>query len=439
MSRPGELPAALPLNSLSLSLSPSLSVPSVSPALNSVVLPILNSPSVAVQSPSSLSVAVKPSPSISDDVRREAAKSVSDWRAARSAAIPETSAQTESVRLDALFDGSLPTSNEVLDRARILGLNDSVLAQTLSDSRSQEDAAARLSALGVLGRKEAALAGPEEAVFRFLLTRVWRKTAPSIPAAAAVDKSFAIPALKVERDGITYYVHAVAHGQAGAPRRGALLSMVRSLHAASREVYSEQNLPAYYGYRAGFETLDHAGGATPKIVAAAPGYDDATLFLKRALDWAVSPGSALAALAWVVAFPASPWGWILLPLLAALAAYTLTGGLPYMAWKRRRLAAGARAEGLEDIAEQYADEAKHFFVSKPDLGILRGMELPQPLGATDDRLSFRSRAIADAVAKDAAAKGTATVHLVVGHLHAHEVAARLKAGPNSPVPGSQFS
>lgn len=431
-----------------LSLSPILSAPAISPTPNSVVLPNLHSQSVAVQSPLAVPASAPsriPAASKADDLRREAAKSVSDWKSSRSV---ETSvaavnpALPDITRLDALFDGSLPTSNEILTRAKSLGLHDSVLAQAISDSRTQEEAAKRLSSLGVLGRKESALAaGADEAVFRFLLTRVWRKTAPSVPATAAVNKSFSVPALKVERNGITYFVHAVAHGQGGAPRRAAVLALVRELAAEGRSLYSEQNLPAYYGFKSGRETLDHAVSAdgSLKIVPAAPGYDPLTLRVKRAIERLVSPGSALGTLAWVIVSPASVLAWILLALLAGLAAYTMTGGLPYMAWKRRRLAAGARAEGLIDIAEQYADEAKNFFTSKPDLETLRGMELPQPLGATDDILSFRSRAIADAVANNAAASGTATVHLLVGHLHAHEVAARLASGPTAPVPGSHIS
>ena len=78
-------------------------------------------------------------------------------------------------------------------------------------------------------------------------------------------------------------------------------------------------------------------------------------------------------------------------------------------------------------------------MAKPDLEVLRGLELPQPLGATADALSVRSRAIADAVAASAAASGARTAHVVVGHLHAHEVAARLASGPRTPVPGSQIS
>ena len=94
-----------------------------------------------------------------------------------------------------------------------------------------------------------------------------------------------MPALKVERAGVTYFVHAVAHGQGGAPRRSAVLSLVRALAAEGRALYSEQNLPAYYGFKAGSETLDHAVAAdgTVKVVPAAPGYDSLMLGAKRAL------------------------------------------------------------------------------------------------------------------------------------------------------------
>jgi len=443
MARLNESSTPLPL--MSLSLSPSLS-PAVSPTPNSVVLPALTRPSVsvAVQHPSalplSLSASVTPAPSKADDIRSEAARTVAEWKSAREAA-PSVPAETPAVQLDALFDGSFPTSREVLTRASSRGVPEAVLAQALADSSSPSDAASRLSALGVLGSKEYSLAARNEPEFRFLLTRLWRKTSTAIPAPFAVDKSFRVPALKVERDGIVYLVHGVAHGKYGPPRRGAVLSTVRRALAAGHAVYSEQNLPAYYGYKGGLETLDHAAasGAPAKIVPAAPGFTRAALSLKRAIDWTVAPGSALAALAWVIAAPASLFAWLLLPLAAALAWLVLTGGLPLMSWRRRILAEGARGEGLDDIADQYADEARHFFVAKPDLEVLRGLELPQPLGATADALSVRSRAIADAVAASAAAAGAKTAHLVVGHLHAHEVAARLASGPRAPVPGSQIS
>lgn len=417
-----------------LSLSPSLSAPSVSPSLIAVVLPV------------SLSQAVLPAASKAADLRAEAVKAVSDWKtshpasaltAAQSVA-PSISADNPSFQLDALFDGLLPTSREVLSRAESRSLHPVSLARALSDSKSPTDAASRLSALGILGSKEAFLAASNEDEFRFLLTRLWRKTAQSLSADSQIDASFGIPALKVQRDGTTYFVHAVAHGQFGPPRRAAVLSLVRRVQAAGHALYSEQNLPAYYGYKSGFETLDHAASALPSVVPAAPGYTRATLLLKRAIDWVVAPGSALAALGWVIAVPASAPAWVLLPILSVLSWLVLTGGLPLMRWKRRRLAAGARAEGFEDIAEQYADEAANFFVAKPDLKILKGLELPQPLGATSDPLSARSRAIADAVAADAATSGASAVHLVVGHLHAHEIVWCLAEGPRTTVPGAQI-
>lgn len=437
---------------LSPSLSPSLSAPSVSLTPSAVVLPVSNHPSLAVQnsaavqnpSPLSLSLEILPAASKADDTRAEIAKALAEWKASRSlsssaktpasSSADNTSASHPSVQLDTLFDGSLPASREVLSRAESLGLQDATVALAISEAVSPSDAAARLSALGVLGSKESTLASSSDAEFRFLLTRLWRKTSASIPAAFEVDKSFGVPALKVVRDGVVYYVHGVAHGQLGAPRRSAILSLARKVASSGHALYSEQNLPAYYGYKSGFETLDHAIGSPAKVVPAAPGFTRVALLLKRAIDWAVSPGSALGALVFLLVSPTSQLAWVLVPILGFLAWYTLTGGLPWMRWKRRRLAAGARADGLEDIAEQYADEAKNFFVAKPDLEVLRGLELPQPLGAQEnDPYSIRSRAIADAVAADAAASGAKTVHLVVGHLHAHEVAWRLADRPGTQV------
>jgi hypothetical protein len=426
-------------------LSPSLTASAVSPGLTAVVPPVLNHPVVAVQNPLSLTPltpSVHAAPSKGDDVRADVSKAVGEWRAARALPVasakssPETP-ESSSLPLDAFFDGSLPTSNSVLSRASSLGLHDAALALAISESASPSDAAARLSALGVLASKESVLSASRDDEFRFLLTRIWRKTSPSIPSPFAVDAGFGVPALKVVKDGVTYFVHAVAHGRLGPPRRGAVLSMVRGLEKSGAALYSEQNLPAYFGYKAGFETLDHAFPV--RVVPAAPGFTSGTLRVKRAIDWAISPGSFLASVAWAIAVPTSIFAWALVPLLGAAAFLILTGGLPLMSWKRSRLAAAARADGLEDIAEQYVDEARNFFTAKPDLEALRGLELPQPLGATGDALSARSRAIADAVAASAAASGAAAVHLIVGHLHAHEVAYRLAEGPRPPAAGSQIS
>ena len=148
----------------------------------------------------------------------------------------------------------------------------------------------------------------------------------------------------------------------------------------------------------------------------------------------------MASLIWGLAAHASIWPWISLGVSLAIALFAMSGGLPYLRMLRRRRAAAARAEGLEDIADQYADEARGFFVAKPDLEVLRGLELPLPLGSSASAAySIRSRAIADAVAADAAAVGAKTAHLIVGHLHAHEVAWRLAAGPIREVSGSQIS
>lgn len=435
-----EPPSAMPL---SLSLSPSLSA-------SSVLLPLPTHPSAAVPKalPLSLPHVIAPFASKGDEIRDEASRAVSAWKASRAlhpfakAPVSESPSSAEyAVKLDGLFDGSLPTSGEVLSRAESMGLGHADVALAISKSASAPDAAARLSALGVLGSKEAVLSASVEDDFRFLLTRLWRKTAAGVASAFPVDRSWAIAALKARRDGVTYFVHAVAHGQLGAPRRFSVLSLVRQVEASGQALYSEQNLPAHYGYKKGMETLDHvaAEGAAAVLVAAAPGYTRAALLLKRALDWAVAPGGALAALAWVLVSPASPPAWALLLALGALAWRVMTGGLPAMRWKRRRRAAAAQADGLVDIAEQYADEARHSFVSKPDLEVLRGLELPQPLGATADPLSVRSRAIADAVAADVAASGAGEAHLIVGHLHAHEVAWRLAYGPRRQVQGPIIS
>ncbi len=409
-------------------LPPSLSAPSVSPDATAVVLPVLNSPAVP---PSPLLRTISPTPSRAD---RQTSLSVPSAAEVPTPAAP--SADNPTVALDALFDGSLPVSREVLERAAARGLDDAVLARAISASQSPPEAAARLSALGLLGPRETALAVSKEDDFSFLLTRLWRKTAPSIPAPFPVDATFGVPALKVERNGVTYFVHGVAHGQLSPPRRWAVLSLVRRIAAAGHALYSEQNLPAYYGYAAGRETLDHASvaGAPAVVVAAAPNDTLGTLLFKRAINGAVTFGGSLASLTWVLSVPAAPVAWILLAAFGVYAWLMLTGGLPVKRCQRLLLAAAARADGLEDKAEQYADEANNFFIAKPDLEVLRGLELPQPLGAQDSNpYSVRSRAIADAVAPDAAAAGASNVHIVTGHWHAHETAWRLASGSESQI------
>ena len=441
-------PSPLSLPSLPVSLSPSLSpslisAPSAVSNIPAVALPVLNSQSVAVQTPLSLTAAALsptptpaalitsplPAPSKSDSARQEVI------RAASPAKVPP-------VDLDVLFDGSLPHSSVLLSRAAALNLSPAALGLALSESPTPLAAAARLKALGVLGPREASLASSDEEGFRFLMTRVWRAAAPTTPSSIEVDASWTIPALKIVRDGSTYFVHGVTHGRFGPPRRGAVLNLAREIVRSGGTLYSEQNLPAYYGYALGRETLDHASaaGAAARIGSAAGGQPAAALLAARAINWLVSPGSALAALAWVALRPDAPLAWLALAAASVFAWLVLTGGLPLMRWKRRRLAARARAEGLEDIADQYADEARHFFIAKPDLETLRGLELPQPLGAQEgDPYWARSRAMADAVAAEAAAAGASAVHLIVGHMHAHEVAWRLAQGPRAAVPGSQKS
>ena len=410
-----------------LPLSPDLSAPSVSPDAPAVVFPALTAP--AIQTPSSIR-AVLPSPSKSN---RQAPFSVAS---AAKAPAPAPSADQAAVDPDALFDGALPVSREVLDRAAARGLSDAVLAQEISASRSSSEAAKRLSALGILGPQEAALAASQDGNFRFLLTRLWRKTAPSIPAPFAVDKTFGVPALKVERGGVTYFVHGVIHGRFGPVRPWAVLSLVGRIAAAGHALYSEQRFPAYYGYTYGRETLDlpSAAGAPAPVVAAAPNHTPATFLPEYAHEWIVALGGALGALAYAILSPSSPQAWVLLAVFGAYVWLKLTGGLAITRWLHRLHAAEARAQGLEDKAAQYDDETKNFIVAKPDLEVLRGLELPQPLGAlASDPYSVRSRAIADAVAAAAAAAGASTVHVVTGPLHTHELAWRLANGPRSQI------
>lgn len=402
---------------------PALTVPSAAPSPLAAASPLL-APSLAV------AAARVPAPSkASDRFREESARTIAEWKASREGkpASPRAPAAAPAPVHDAgaLFDGRLPKAREALARAPSLGMAE--LGAAIASSRDLDEAASRLAALGLLTRAEAAAAREDEDGLRILLGRLWRASAPAVPAPFPVDRSAEVPALRVEKDGVTYFVHGVAHGQLGAPDARAVRALARRAAAEGGFLYSEQNLPAHYGYAVGLETLDHEArrGVPLALRPAANGAAPAALLARRALNALVSPGSALAAAAWAVLDPASPWAWGLLAAALYLAWLTLTGSLPRLARQHRREAAALRAEGDEDLAAQMDDEAAHFFKSRPDLEVLRSLELPQPLGGEDAPVSARSRAIAAAVAADAAARGAATARVIVGHLHAHEVAWRL--------------
>lgn len=439
----GTLPSGLSLSALSSVLP----APSVNPlkavsvqaqtkvtGVHAQAVPAALTPSAVVLGPASKA----------DDIKREAAEAVAAWRAKQAGNAPSAKAPSPDVPVDALdsfFDGSLPSSREVLSRAAKKGLTPAALGLAVAESKTTAEAASRLRALGALGNQEAALSESDPENFRFLLTRLWREASPSIPGEFSVDKTWGVDALKVERGGVTYYVHAVAHGRHVAPRRGAVLAMAAKLEKAGRALYSEQNLPAYYGYTTGKETLDHRApdGYPTTVVAAAPGWSKPGLVFKNLLDRLIAPGSAIAAAVWAAVQPANALSWLALAAALLLSFTMLTSGIVVRRWRHLSRAADARKNGWDDIAAQYADEARWFFTAKPDLEAIRSLELPQPLASSADPYSIRSRAIADAVAADAAAAGASEAHLVVGHLHAHEVAWRLKHGPRPDGAGAQIS
>ncbi len=440
--------------SLNTSLTPGLSAPSLGEAVLPGSALSVSVKAVQPQSavPVSVPTALKPAsvtaaaPSKADDFRKEVADAVAGWKAKRAA---ETAGESplhgqelppslKAEALDALFDGSLPASREVLERAAASDLDVAALGLAISESKTTDEAAKRLMALGVLGPLETALATADPDSFRFLLVRLWRRAAPSIPAQFKSDDSFGLPALKVERGGVTYWVHGVTHGQRGAPRRGAVLKTAANIEKAGHALYSEHHLPLHYGYGYGHETLDQAAadGSPAEIAPAANGLSRAQIRAAKLIDWLVSPGSAIGAAVWAVASHGAPLALLAVLLTGVYAWLVLTGSLPLIRMKRRARAARARADGFEDMADQYAEEADLFLVASPKAEDVRGLELPKPLGIdATDSFTKRSLAIADAAAAHAAAAGAANVHLIVGHLHAQEVAWRLSA----PAPESQIS
>lgn len=328
-----------------------------------------------------------------------------------------------------------PKARALLERAASRGVPFAALAAALRSAESQSAAAANLAALGVLGPGEYS---PKRSLdFHYALLRLWHEVSPA--EALPVDRSLPVPALTARKDGITYFIHGVVHGQVRPAGRGRVRSLVERLQSRGLPLYSEQNLPAAYGFSWGWETLDHASqdGSPARL---RPAFETAGGPLRRAvarlIDLAAAPGSLLAPLAWLAGDPASPWAWLLLAALAAGNLAILTSLLPWRRFLSRLAAERAERElSDEDMAHHYR---AHAALAQRAASTVEGsarVELPMPLKLdlpepirTEQALgvSRRSKAIADAVAADAAKTGASEVHVLVGINHAHEVAWHLK-------------
>lgn len=300
------------------------------------------------------------------------------------------------------------------------------VALVLQDARSRETALARLSEMGALTERERPAAQADASAF---WSELWDRSAKA--PRYALDRSLPVPALVVERAEATYFVHPIAHGSLLPHGRGALKRLVRAVERRGAGLYFEQNVPAFYGLAAGREVLDHAAadGGPARVVDAARA-DTRRAALRRALERFLVWGSLAAPAAWLIHAPLSPAAWALLLALGAFVWAAATSLRPLRRFAHLRNAYEARRLGLEGLAQRLEREAAVYFASKLDPAALGRLEPPLGLADAADPVVRRSKALADAVADDAAARGAKEVHLVVGYRHAYHAADRLSAmGP----------
>lgn len=315
----------------------------------------------------------------------------------------------------------------MLSRASERGVSKKAIAQALTSAKNPADAVARLAALGLLAPDVYASFGNDAAVvFDTPLRRLWLEVAPEAEKPYVVDRSFPVPAFKVEKDGVTYFVHGIVHGQLRPAGRGAVLQTVKAVEARGAALYSEENLPSFYGYSYGLETLDHGVESDAAAPLSAPA---AGLALKNRLsDMATF---ALASVgAWKIAerlaeSPSSPLLWaVLAALLAGVWVYA-TSKLPLLRFFDRLRARRLRAQGLTELAELAEAESAAIYTPKLTPETIAALELPLPLGSSNGWVSRRSRAMAAAAKADAVKSGAKEVHIVAGWRHAPEIASTL--------------
>jgi hypothetical protein len=366
---------------------------------------------------------------LAGNLHSQAARTVAEWKASRAPNAAAEPSETASVLLpheSINFDGSAPQSDEVLALVGRLRIDSAAIGRAISDSRTLNEATLRLNGMGLFTLSQLHALGVAEVRERMLLQALWRRTAPFIAAPFPTDSSWGVPALKVATSRATYFVHGLNHGSFVVSHRGDVLRAVRKIAAEGHALYSEQNFPINYGYTYGRETRDHVISPAGQVLVqgAAQGFSAAAVRLTRILGDVLRGGGALLTGGWLALTPANPPASVLFLLFAASAA-----GLAAAPWVRRlamlRRAAVNRRDGYFDDADHFEGLAKHTMTGKADLEALRTLELPGALRAEEDLWSRRSRAIADAVAEDAAARGSGEVHLIVGAAHAHETAWRL--------------
>lgn len=361
--------------------------------------------------------ATNDAPNLAARLRAEAAETVAQWRASR--------APASAVAVSAPSAAPSPILTP---------------AEAIATAQSSDQALSRLVGLGIIQPAHI----PEGETDRVaLLKRVWDGVSTKLTSEVLpVDDAWAVPAISVQRDGKTYLIHGVAHGQLYPPNRRQVTRLVSQIEKQGHALLTEQNLPAHYGFAYGQETMDKEvdrHGVPARVTAAAAGLE--TIAQAHAL----MRGGALGVVgyAWVhtALNPSDPLAW-LLAVGAMLGLWLLARGLqPLNRLSLLSAAHDAERLGSKDLAAHLRREARAFFgprgVKAED--ILR-LHLPPGPGAASDSLSPRSAAIAGA----ALAASASVVHVLVGYRHAAEIAWRLAgadvvAGTASSLPGAAAS
>lgn len=350
-----------------------------------------------------------------------------DNRRQAHAKTPEAAAAAPEVSL-----APIPGGEVLLARAAARGVSPATLASAFRGARTELEAMAGLDRLGLLEPGERASA-TDPFDRHFALLRVWHDASAS--EGPGVSRAFPVPALTATRDGVTYFVHAVAHGRLRPAGRGRVLALARRLEAEGRPLYSEQNFPAAYGYAWGMEMLDHAVARGVREIGVRPAAEAAggpmRRLLARAVDLAVAPGSLLLPLPLLASSWADPLGWLALATAALVNLALLTSLLPWsrfvMRWRAER---DYRRLGNADMLHHYRAYADLAQRASSGVEEAARVELPMPLkrdapeGLREaiSQVDARSRAMAEAAARHAAQTGAREVHLLVGLNHAQEVA-----------------
>ncbi|HVE13043.1 MAG TPA: hypothetical protein VNI01_06585, partial [Elusimicrobiota bacterium] len=261
----GSLPALELASPASSNLADAVSVP-----LGAVSLPEALAPALAAQERASATAvpAADPAQAAMPSAVRQGIVSPSDARESGERA-PAASARgtleyiggkaggaaPSAARIERVFDARaeraqdlapVPASDVVLARARERGVPLSRLGAAIQGAADYSQARAALDGLGLLQERELPLTGPEETTaFSYLLHALWKRAAPHTPAQFEASEGWSVPTWTVRKDGVTYYVHAVAHRGAHAvdlmaAGLGRVRDLIARLRAEGSALYSEQ-------------------------------------------------------------------------------------------------------------------------------------------------------------------------------------------------------